>query len=78
MYWVHVYNPLKECVIHTGQCYYVHSFAIGKGTQYQGVNELKRDGGWFQFESLEDAQMNYRREWKQKGYILTEQCYCLR
>jgi hypothetical protein len=78
MYWLHVYIPHTECVTHKGHCKYARLFAPFTGTTNQGVNQLKRDGGWFEFDSLEEAEIHYRTNWQAKGYILKDRCYCLK
>lgn len=75
MAWLHSYIPHRECVLHEDRCVYVQLFA--KGSKNQGVNELKRDGGWFEFKSHEAAKRHYRTQFEPQGYVLKQECYCL-
>lgn len=44
MVWMNIDKPIKKCTIHQdSSCTYVKN---KKETQYKGIEELKRDGGW--------------------------------
>jgi len=67
MFWVNVDKPdNKTCTIHSEGCGHI----LKSETPYKGIGELKRDGGWFCFASLEEAENYYQREWRPKGYII--------
>lgn len=54
-YWVNIDKPRKFYRLHLESC----PFCTSSETPYKGVNEMKRDGGWFQFESKAEARKNY-------------------
>ena len=48
-YWVNVDFPLKSCTLHRVEC----SYAMNRAeTEYKGMGEMKRDGGWLHFANL--------------------------
>ena len=52
MPWLNIDKPTKRCIIHTDDCVHV----IGKSeTSLKGDGELKRDGGWLEFDTPEKA-----------------------
>lgn len=66
MFWVNVDKPTKKCVIHKEGCKYEQNKVE---TLFKGINELKRDGGWFCFVSMEETQDYCKGEWELEGYI---------
>ncbi len=67
MFWVNVDEPdNRKCTIHREECRYV----LRSETPYKGIGRLKRDGGWFPFPSLEEAENHCKREWETKGFIV--------
>lgn len=78
MVWVNVDIPCKTCTIHLETCRYVCWFVKGDTKpQFKGIEELKRDGGWFSFHSMEQAEDFCKRNWKPKGYSIRQDCYCI-
>ena len=73
-FWVNVDKPTKSCVVHREGCRYEQDKSE---TPLKGINELKRDGGWLFFASLEEAEDYGRREWETRGYILRRGGCCL-
>ena len=70
-YWVNVDKPTKKCTIHAEGC----QFERGKyETPLKGIGELRKDGGWLSFSSLEEAEGYCNQAWKQKGYVITRHC----
>lgn len=63
--WVNVDKPTKTCTIHADEgCTYVKD---RQETPFKGVGELKRDGGWISFNSVDEA-----RNWCQSKYTRYE------
>jgi len=59
--WINEDKPTKTCTIHTDEsCFYVKS---KEASPFKGVEEQKRDGGWFSFSSGDDA-----RDWCESNY----------
>lgn len=52
--WLNVDRPTKKCTIHSDEnCIYV----VEKGeTPYKGLEKMKKDGGWFSFKNIADAE----------------------
>ena len=73
-FWVNVDKPTKRCVVHREGCRYEQDKSE---TSLKGINELKCDGGWFCFASLEVAEDYCRREWQARGYIVRRGGCCL-
>ncbi len=65
MFRVNVDKPTKKCTIHKEECRWV----LRKETSYKGIGEIKRDGGWFGFASIGEAE-DCQKEWEAKGYIV--------
>ena len=57
-YWVNVDLPTKRFVLHNPDCAYVDKKVE---TDYKGLLQIKRDGGWLSFETSAAAEQ-YRRE----------------
>jgi hypothetical protein len=54
MVWVNVDRPTRRCTLHTNlDCVYV---ARKQETLYKGLEKMRRDGGWFSFPTLKDAE----------------------
>lgn len=64
MYWLNVDKPDLACTLHRENC---SSWPENK-PKYKGFGELKRDGGWFSFKTVTDADSFYRDSWKYQGY----------
>ena len=54
--WVNVDKPAAKATLHADRCRYVQS---KHETATKGVGELKRDGGWLSFGSIEEALDSY-------------------
>ena len=46
-------------------------------SQFKGIGELKRDGGWFSFISTKEAENFYKQEWECKGDTIRKGRCCL-
>jgi hypothetical protein len=57
MFWVNVDKPTKKCTIHKKNCTYV---VKQRETTLKGIGKLKKDGGWFDFKTNNEAE-NYCR-----------------
>jgi len=71
-YWVNVDKPTKTCTIHVRGCEYENR----KGeTEYKGIGNLKRDGGWLSFDSLKGAQDYCKERWMKQGFrVISHNC----
>jgi len=67
MFWVNIDKPTKRCVIHRDGCKYEQAKSE---TPLKGIGELKQDGGWVSFASIEEVENYCEREWKAEGYIV--------
>lgn len=66
--WLNIDIPTKKCTIHSS-C----GFSDNKSeTNYKGILELKRDGGWLKFKSKEEAKEYQRRNYS--TYSMIEHC----
>lgn len=54
--WVNVDRPTAKEMLHAEHCRYVRD---KHETELKGIGELKRDGGWLPFESLDEARKAY-------------------
>lgn len=59
-YWVNVDRPTRTCTFHSGDCRYVKKSA----TRLKGLNESLKDGGWFLFQTMPEAEAFCNEEWK--------------
>ena len=72
MVWVNVDKPTKKLTMHTNlSCIYVLK---KKETPFKGIEELKRDGGWFSFNNEDEAHIYCTDIINKKGYKLTICC----
>ncbi len=71
-YWVNVDFTTKICTLHAPSCIYEMNKAE---TNYKGIGQLKRDGGWLQFESAAEAEMACRKRFPKLTYKKCEY-YC--
>lgn len=72
MIWVNVDKPTKKLTIHTDpSCEYVLN---KRETNCKGIEEMKRDGGWVSFDSLEKAKYYCKGIEIEKGYNTTTCC----
>jgi len=74
MYWLNIDKTTKKCVIHINGCSYERK---KEETLWKGISELKRDGGWLSFTSMDEAERHFRNEWSKQGYELSRDCRCL-
>jgi hypothetical protein len=58
-YWLRVDRPLKLCILHEDACEYARD---KRETPFLGINAMKRDGGWFSFESYLKARQFFAAE----------------
>ena len=73
MFWVNVDKPTQTCTIHKEGCQYI----LSEETSHKGIGELKDDGGWLSFTSIEEAEDYCQKEWEAKGYIVRRCGRCL-
>jgi hypothetical protein len=66
MFWVNVDKPTGTCTIHKEGCGYV----LKNESPLKGIGELKDDGGWVSFPSIDEAKNYCQKEWEAKGYIV--------
>jgi len=65
MFWLDVDKPTKTATVHRDEC--VH--AVPGGGEQKGVNEMRRDGGWFSFDSVGEA-MRFHKEQQLTGRVI--------
>jgi len=72
MIWVNVDRPTRKLTIHTNpKCEYVLN---KRETNCKGIEEMKRDGGWVSFDSLEKAKYYCMGVEAERGYETTTCC----
>lgn len=71
MFWMNVDTVFKKCVVHREECPWVDWVRNEGSPEFKGINELKRDGGWFSFDSIEEVESDYRQNWEPRDYILS-------
>ena len=76
MVWMNIDIPTRRCVIHSDKCSWVNRIHNEDRPKYKGIEILERDGGWFQFTSVDEANNCYGLEWCPKGYELTTDSRC--
>ena len=70
MAWINVDIPIKQIVYHANdEC---SSVSGREETQYRGVGEIKRDGGWLQFSDLSEV-IKYHKE-KYPDFAFLQHC----
>ncbi len=52
MVWVNVDKPTNCCTIHLDSCRHV---AEKRETEFKGIQDMKRDGGWSELSTLREA-----------------------
>ena len=72
MVWLNVDIPTKKCTLHRDGC----NLKPRQEPRYKGFGELKRDGGWLSFNSDDEAEAYYRRDWRQRGYEWIRCSFC--
>lgn len=61
MVWINIDIPIKQITYHyKDNCEYVEK---KKETDHTGVGEIKRDGGWLQFEDLSEVIEYYKENY---------------
>ena len=73
-YWLNVDFPTRTCVVHVDGCRYVRGM---RETFRKGVGRLKVDGGWLKFDSLEDVEEFFEREFRSRGFVLKYCSICM-
>jgi hypothetical protein len=70
MVWLNIDIPTRRCILHTDYgCPY---WKKKKETQYKGLGNLKRDGGWMSFTDTREALFYYQGNFP--GYELITHC----
>jgi len=73
MVWLNVDKPTKKCTLHTdSNCFY---WQQKSETDYKGLGELKRDGGWLGFANAKQATLYYQSNYPEYHFI--EHCKLL-
>jgi hypothetical protein len=57
MFWLNVDKPNNFYKLHNESCVY----AVPNETEYKGIEEMRRDGGWFKFDTYDEAFRYYRK-----------------
>jgi hypothetical protein len=70
MFWMNVDRVFKKCVVHREECPWVNWITNEVRPEFKGINELRCDGGWFSFTSIEEVENDYMQKWQPTGYIL--------
>ena len=70
-------TPTKRCVIHSDKCSWANRIHSEDKAEYKGIEAMERDGGWFQFMSVDEANNCYALDWRPQGYELTTASRCL-
>jgi len=72
MIWVEVDIPTNTCTIHSNlDCMYS---VEKKETDLKGLNEMKAEGGWYSFVSLEEAKDHCLKLKDEKGFKTIHWC----
>lgn len=70
MVWLNIDNPTKKCTLHSdSNCVYLKN---KEETEYKGIGELKRHGGWLEFLKETEAREFYLA--KLERYRFFEHC----
>ncbi len=70
MVWINIDKPIKQITYHfNDNCECVEK---KEETEYTGVGELKKDGGWLQFDDLSDVIIYYKE--KYPDYAIFQHC----
>lgn len=69
--WMNVDYPDKCCTVHKKSCSYV----LSSETTTKGIERNLKDGGWYQFESISDAENNHRSFYGQLRYKKCKKCF---
>ena len=71
MVWLNIDNPTKKCTLHSDpNCVYLKN---KKETEYKGIGELKRHGGYLEFLNETEAREFYLA--KLERYHFIEHCF---
>jgi hypothetical protein len=70
---MNVDTPTRKCTIHVEGCTYEVN---KKDTLYKGIAEIKRDGGWLHFSTIQETINHFQDRWASSGYQLSR-CACL-
>jgi hypothetical protein len=68
-YWVNIDKPTK-CYLHTDSCNKV----LREATPLKGIDEEKADGGWFSFNSRQEAEDYFKKRFPDKDLFAH---YCI-
>jgi len=64
MFWLNIDRPTGVWKIHKESC----RFCVPQETKNKGLNELKKDGGWIQKESIESAYTYFNKDHNHNEY----------
>ena len=56
MFWLNVDNSTNIWKLHIDSCIY----GVPRETPSKGINEMRKDGGWFEFETVHDAHVFFK------------------
>jgi hypothetical protein len=71
-FWLNVDKPAKQVTLHESDCVHVLN---KQETEFKGVEEDKRDGGWHGFDSREEAENWYASNYIGFGLIPCAGCF---
>jgi hypothetical protein len=59
MYRMNIDNPTRSCTIHAASC----NTVLLRNTNRKGIEKMLTDGGWFGFNSMEEALAEYENNY---------------
>ena len=71
-YWINIDIPTHAVIIVAAHCRFVKEKTA---TPHHGVGELRRDGGWLDFISIQEAQ-DMARDFARDGFEVKRCSYC--
>jgi hypothetical protein len=71
-FWLNVDEPSQSCTLHENDCVHVLN---NSETESKGIEEEKRDGGWYGFDSREAAEQFYQVNFAGFGLIPCTGCF---
>jgi hypothetical protein len=70
MYLLNIDNPTRSCTLHEANC----NFVLLRDTNRKGVEKMLSDGGWFGFNSKEEALAEYENNYPKFKLKKCEKC----
>jgi hypothetical protein len=70
-YWVNVDKPEKRCTLHISGCRHEME---KYNTEYKGILQIKRDGGWLSFATSSDAERYCKKEFPRFNFKRCDDC----